>query len=301
MLVKKIAPICLFVYDRLDHTRQTVEALKQNFLAQESDLVIYSDAAKSKYNFHKVEGVRQYIREIEGFKSICIVEREMNFGLAKSIIDGVTKIVNNSGRVLVLEDDIVTSPYFLKFMNEALIYYQNDEKIISVTGHVFPMEGELPETFFLRDPGCWGWATWKSSWELFEPDGRKLLLQIKRKKLESEFNFEGSYNYIKMLKSQIARKNDSWAVRWYASAFINNKLTLYPGRSLVQNIGNDGSGTHGGNSQRLYGFVSNTPIKINEIDVKENIYVRSILIDYLINIRDGRLLILYRKILMLFK
>jgi len=240
------APIVLFVYNRLYHTTKTIEALKKNQLASESELYIYSDGAKNNQDIDQIEAVRDYIKSVSGFKKITVIKRKYNWGLANSIIDGVTKIVNQYGRVIVLEDDLVTSPYFLKFMNEALELYANNEKVISVHGYFYPIEKmvNVPETFFIKGADCWGWATWKSGWDLFELDGQKLLNELEARGLSKKANFNNTYNYSGMLKDQIKGKNNSWAIRWYISALLNDKLTLYPKISFVRNIGHDGSGSN---------------------------------------------------------
>lgn len=240
-----LAPIVLFVYDRLDHTKQTLEALQQNQLAKDSELFIYSDASKNDKSSLHVKNVRDYIQTIDGFKKVTIIERDQNWGLANSIIDGVTSIVNQYGKIIVLEDDLVTSPYFLKFMNESLDMYKNELQVASIHGYIYPING-LPDTFFIRGSDCWGWATWSDRWKIFEPDGQKLFDELKKRKLQREADFNSSYAYTKMLKDQIKGKNSSWAIRWYISAFLKDMLTLYPGQSYVQNIGLDGMGTHCG-------------------------------------------------------
>lgn len=261
------APITLFVYNRLEHTRRTVDALKKNKLADSCELIIFSDAPKSEIQVDGVKEVRQYIRQIDGFKSIIIVERETNYGLAKSIIDGVAKVVNQYGRIIVLEDDLVTSPYFLTYMNEALEKYADDNRVVSIHGYVYPVKQSLPEAFFLRGADCWGWATWQRGWAHFNPDGQYLIDELKRRKLIGMFDFNGAYSFSKMLKAQIKGSNDSWAVRWHASAFLADKLTLHPGRSLVHNIGNDASGTHCGESNIHDVLLSVTPIDISGVEV----------------------------------
>ncbi|HRU00618.1 MAG TPA: glycosyltransferase, partial [Victivallales bacterium] len=195
----KLAPIALFVYNRPWHTRQTVTALQNNELAAESELVVFSDGPKveknkekTKNNEEKVKEVRDYIKSINGFKTVKIIERTQNLGLANSIISGVTEIVNQYGKIIVLEDDLVTSPHFLRFMNEALDLYEKEEDVISIHGYVYPIP-DLPETFFLKGADCWGWATWKRGWDLFEPDGKKLLRELKEKKLLKRFDFNGTY------------------------------------------------------------------------------------------------------------
>jgi hypothetical protein len=220
-------------------------------LSSESELYIYSDYPKNEAASAAVREVREYIKTVNGFKKVEIIYQEKNLGLAKSIVSGVTEIVQRFGKVIVLEDDLVTSPYFLTYMNDALDIYENDDQVACIHGYTYPIKNPVPETFFLKGADCWGWGTWKRAWELYEPDGQILLDKLVERKLEYEFNFDGSYPYIQMLRDQIAGLNDSWAIRWYASAFLKNKLTLYPGKSLVQNIGNDGTGTHSSESSRF--------------------------------------------------
>lgn len=289
------SPIALFVYNRPDHTRRTIEALKQNTLAENSELIIFSDAAKFEAQAEAVREVRKYIREIEGFKSVTIVEREVNLGLAHSIIDGVTTIVNKYGRIIVLEDDMVTSPYFLTYMNEALENYAGDERVVSIHGYVYPVGQPLPEAFFLPGADCWGWATWSRGWFCFNSDGQFLLDELKRRKLIHAFDYNGAYTYSKMLEGQIKGENDSWAVRWYASAFLAGKLTLYPGRSLVHNIGNDNSGTHCGESADLDAKLSTSPIDLNNIVVESSQKVRHAFEDFFRKMQPGLLKRLARK------
>jgi hypothetical protein len=266
----QLAPIVLFVYNRPWHTRQTVEALQQDELAAQNDLFIFCDGSKSVVERESVSQVREYVRGINGFKSVKVFEREKNFGLASSIISGVTEIVNKQGKIIVLEDDMVTSPYFLRYMNYALELYENEEKVISIHGYVYPIKAKLPVTFFLKGADCWGWGTWKRGWDLFEADGSKLLNELQDRKLERRFDFNGTYDYIGMLKGQIEGKNDSWAVRWYASALLNDRLTLYPGQSLVQNIGNDASGTHCGETYDYGIKIASTPIYLEYMKPEED-------------------------------
>jgi len=264
-----LAPIVLFTYNRPWHTQQTVEALLQNAEAKDSELIVFSDGAKDEASQVKVDEVRQYLKTIKGFKSVRIVEREKNLGLAQNIISGVTEVVNEYGRVIVLEDDMVTSHYFLRYMNDALNIYENDDRVISIHGYCFPIEG-LPETFFLKGAECWGWATWKRGWNLFEPDGAKLMKAIDTNGLIDRFDLFGGYDYSGMLRNQIAGKNDSWAVRWYASALLQDKLTLYPGKSLVHNTGNDASGRHCAEVETFDVNISSSPVQVGDIAVEED-------------------------------
>lgn len=264
-----LAPIALFVYNRCEHTRRTIESLRHNFWAAESDLFIFSDAAKQQDDAGDVQLVRDYIKQIHGFKSVTVVEREKNFGLARSIIEGVTSTLKTHKSIVVLEDDMVTSPYFLQFMKEGLMRYKDNTKVASIHGYVYPIDG-LPETFFMRGADCWGWATWRDRWEMFEKDGEVLLEKLERRGLIKYFDFNDGYPFSQMLKGQIAGKNNSWAIRWHASAFLNDKLTLYPGKSLVLNIGNDGSGAHSGITSDFSSDVSMKPVYTEDIAVAES-------------------------------
>ena len=268
--MNELAPIVLFVYNRPWHTEQTITALQKNILANESDIFIYSDAPKNENATEKVNEVRHYIKSIDGFKKVTIIERDKNWGLANSIIDGVTSIVNQYGKIIVLEDDLVTSSYFLKFMNEALKLYQYEQKVASLHGYIYPIDG-LPETFFIRGADCWGWATWKEKWAIFESDGQKLLDEVKKRNLQKEADFNDSYGYTEMLRGQIEGRNNSWAVRWYFSAFLKEMVTLYPGQSYVQNIGHDCEGTHCISETNVFDIVLNKSFSLNKIEPIEDL------------------------------
>lgn len=241
----KFAPIILFVYNRVDHVKKTVEALLKNKESSQSNLIVYSDGPKGPDSAPDIMNIREYIRQLSGFKSVKIIERETNWGLARNLIDGITSVIERYGRAIIMEDDIVTSSYFLQFMNESLERYKDDDRVASIQGYTYPVDVELPEAFFIRCQGCWGWATWERAWKLFNPDSGYLYDEIKRRNLAREFNVDDTYYYMKMLREQRDGKINSWAIRWYASVFLNNKLVLYPGKSLVFNCGFDGNGgTH---------------------------------------------------------
>ena len=284
-----LAPIALFTYNRPWHTIQAVAALRKNKMAEKSDLIVYSDGPQNDTARNSVAEVRKYIRTIDGFKSIRIVERKNNAGLANAIIAGVTETVGEFGRVIVMEDDLVSSPYFLRFMNDGLDYYDSEDRVVSIHAYTYPVAEMLPETFFLKGADCWGWATWKRGWDVFEPDGAKLLLQIKAKKLTKCFDMGGVHPYTKMLKDQASGKNNSWAVRWYASAFLSNKLTLYPGRCLVRNIGTDNSGTHCENVNYYDVSLADQAVRIGGIDIVENKAARKAFQKYMKSTRRNQI------------
>jgi len=238
------APIVLFVYNRLGHTQRTVEALQKNHLATESDLIVYADGAKRSEDEEKVSAVRNYVHAIVGFRSVEVRESSVNKGLANSIIAGVTAVIGVHGRAIIIEDDLVTSPFFLTFMNDGLDMYADDPRVSCVHGFVYPVREKIDRPFFLRGADCWGWATWKRAWECFEQDGEKLYRELVARKLTDAFDYDGVFPSMEVLRDQVAKKVDSWAIRWAASAFLKEMFVLYPNENLVHNIGIDGSGTH---------------------------------------------------------
>jgi len=246
-----LAPIALFAYNRPEHLKKVAAALARNPEAADSRLLVFSDAPKDAAAEEPVAQVREAARGMRGFASVEVIARSVNQGVARSIIEGVSDLTARFGCVIVLEDDLLPSAHFLGYMNNALERYAQDSRVISVHAYSYPVAQALPDTFFLRGADCWGWATWKRGWDLFEPDGEKLLAALESQGVTREFDYGGAYPYTQMLRDCIAGRNDSWAIRWYASAFLANKLTLYPGSSQVQNIGADGTGLHVGVTRRF--------------------------------------------------
>ena len=277
----KYAPILLFTYNRLNHTQHCIETLQQNLLAQDSELFIYSDAAKTKEQKDEVQAVRSYLHTIQGFKQITIIEREENWGLARNIIDGVTTRVNAYGKVIVLEDDLIVAPHFLEFMNDALEVYKDEPRVGHIQACDFTKNPSLPDTFLIKWTGSWGWATWDRAWKHFNPDGKALLAELESKKLTYTFDFNGKYGFTRMLRRQIEGKNNSWAIRWNASLFLKNILSLNVGRSLVQNVGFDGSGTNCGGGG-LYAsdiYLERLPVRLIS-PIQENLEARQAYVNY---------------------
>lgn len=244
MIGKNLAPICLFVYNRLDETKQTIEALKKNYLAKESELFIFSDGAKNEKAIQEVEEVRTYLKTIKDFKLIKIFKSKDNKGLANSIISGVSKVIKEYGKVIVLEDDLLTVPNFLTFMNEALLFYKNQSKIQTINGYSVHIETKN-DVYFQRRPFSWGWATWNEYWnkELFDKQDIKKQLESNPNILK-ELKFKLGADIPNMLLDSIENINDSWYVRWAYDHFKNNKLSVYPSRSLIENIGFIEESTH---------------------------------------------------------
>jgi len=265
------APIVLFVYNRADFTFQTLEHLAANNGAIDSDLVIFSDGPRSSADIPKIAAVRDIASRCKGFRSVKLIPAPENRGLAASIIAGVTAVTEEYGQAIVMEDDIITSRWFLEFLNDGLGVYRDEPKVGSISGYMFPVTAALPETFLLADETCWGWATWKRAWSKFEQDGGKLLSEIQRTGRSREFDLYGAYPFRRMLEDQISGRNSSWAIRWRASLFVNRMLSLYPGASLARNIGTDGSGTHATSADTMFDTVlSQKPITVSGIAIQED-------------------------------
>lgn len=235
-----LAPVALFVYNRPWHTEQTLTALKRNARAADTVLYIFADGKKENAgpeDAQNIKATREIIRKVTGFKEVIISEKKINRGLAQSIIAGVTEVVNKHGKIIVLEDDLVVSPYFLEFMNEGLHMYQDVAHVYSVNGFMFPVKSKLRQTVLLPYTSTWGWATWKDRWSAFseEMEGKELIR--KNPYLTAKFNL-GDYKYTDMLNYG----NNSWGIKWYFSVFKRNGLNVYPTQTLVNNIGFDGSG-----------------------------------------------------------
>ena len=275
------APILLFVYNRPEHTRRCIESLTRNALAANSTLYIYADGAKDTTQQSAVDEVRSYLRTISGFKTMNLIERKDNWGLARNIIDGVTTQVNRYGKVIVLEDDLVVAPYFLQFMNDALETYKDEPKVGHIQACDFTQDPSLPETFLIKWTGSWGWATWERAWKHFNPDGKALLEELEQRKLTYTFDFNGKYGFTRMLRRQIEGKNNSWAIRWNASLFLKDILSLNVGRSLVQNEGFDGSGTNCGGGGLYASNLHLAPLPVQKISpIEENKAARQAFVRY---------------------
>lgn len=268
-----LAPIVLFIYNRPDHTRKTLEALSKNILAEQSELFIFADGPKetvTEEQLEKIHQTRAIAHEKKWCKTVTVIEADKNKGLAASIIFGVTDIVNKYGKIIVLEDDLITSPYFLKYMNDSLLVYENTENVACIHGFMYQHKTKLPETFFIKGADCWGWATWKRAWSHFNSDSQYLLDEIKRRHLEKHFNFNNTYDYTGMLQMQIDGKISSWAIRWLTSAYLDDMYCLYPAKSLVINDGFDGSGTHCGEGDGInHTLLTDKPVNIEWQEPKE--------------------------------
>jgi GT2 family glycosyltransferase len=242
----KTAPIALFAYNRPAHLRRALEALCTNAEIGSSTLVIFSDGAKHPKDAQAVVEVRQIARGVTGCARVELIEREGNLGLARSIVEGVSSLCRQHGEVIVLEDDLVVSPHFLKYMNAALQRYTDESRVMQIAGYMFPAELDIEDdALFLPLTSSWGWATWQRAWASFDSEIRDWSRISADARLLKAFDLDGAYDYSGMVEAQRRGAIDSWAIRWYVSVFAKNGLVLFPRRTLVENGGFDASGIHG--------------------------------------------------------
>ena len=241
----QLAPICLFTYNRLEETKQTIAALQKNNLASKSELYVFSDGWKNEKSKEKIEVVRKFLKTITGFKSVTVFESPVNKGLANSIISGVNKILNLYGKIIVLEDDLITTPNFLDFMNQSLNFYEDNPKIQSISGYSLKIKKKEVDSdvYFQKRAHSWSWGTWKEMWseEIF--DKQKINEELSKDILNS-FKKKCGEDIAEMLTNSIKGVNDSWYVRWAYNHYKNNRLAVYPYFSKVKNIGFSKEGTN---------------------------------------------------------
>ena len=265
-----LAPIALFVYDRPEHTRRTLAALRANALASKSDLIVYADGPKSPAAEQRVQEVRKLVHKTDGFANVTIVERRENHGLAKNIIEGTTDTSGRYGRVIVLEDDIVTSPMFLRFMNMSLDRYQVDKRVWHISGWNYPIDPDgLPDAFFWRVMNCWGWGTWADRWEHYTKEPHRLLEQWSGSAIE-RFNLDGSHDFWGQIRANADGRLNTWAIFWYATIFEHGGLCLNPTVPYVRNIGHDGSGQNCGDTDMYAGVLNRGLVADFQKNVIEN-------------------------------
>ena len=266
-----LAPIGIPVYNRINHTKMMITSLLNNKLASDTEVYFFCDNYKSKKDQCLVDEVRSFIFSIQGFKKINIILRDKNFGLSKNTIDGVEHILKTNEKFIWLEDDIIVSKFFLDYMNEALHFYKNNKKIMSITGYAYPIKDlKFKESIALsRLMQCWSWGTWKNKWNYFKKD--KNIMSLFNKEMIHEFTFEGANpNFWKQIEWNINGKINTWAVFWYASIFLNDGLCVIPREAYAINVGHDGSGHHTQPNRYFDNILSNSKKFTFINDTKEN-------------------------------
>lgn len=251
MLVNKFAPILVLGYRRPSHLSNVLKSLASNPEARDSILYIAIDGPRTDEELVLVEECRDIALNIDGFKEVVAIFADTNMGLANSVISNVSRVLSEHSAIIVVEDDLIVSDQFLAFMNLGLEKYVGNLKVASIHGYQYPLRISGNTCVFLRGADCWGWATWKNRWDSVNFSANSLLKQLLEKNLKNRFNLFGAVPNFRMLQEQSSSRIDSWAIRWHASMFLQNRFTLFPPRSLVLNCGLDGSGTHEGLSNQF--------------------------------------------------
>lgn len=240
------APIILFAFNRPAALKNTVQSLLQNEEAKESDLYIFVDGPRPNKlgEEEKVKEVQEYIKNIEGFKSLHYTFSQNNKGLGNSIITGVCQIINQYGKAIVLEDDLIVAKNFLSFMNQGLNQYKKEKKVFSICGYSNKVKvptGYMYDSYFCTRSNSWGWGTWADRWNSVNWE---LKDWTRYSKMAKAFNRWGGSDCFKMLSDWKNGRNHSWAIRFCFAQFLQNKISLFPTISKVKNEGFDGEGTN---------------------------------------------------------
>jgi hypothetical protein len=271
----QLAPIVLFVYNRPEHTRQTLEALSANHLAKESKLYVFCDAPRdlSAAESAAVQQTRKVVESKAWCGDVSIRYRTENVGLAENIVSGLNEVLELHDRVIVLEDDIVTSKGFLKYMNESLVLYEKSKEVMHISAYMYPVSNRiLNGTIFLKILSCWGWGTWKRAWCNYSNDLNYFLGQLQDKSTIQRFNIKGHATFYDQLLLNYNGKIRTWAVRWYASWYFQGGYSLFPKTTLVVNIGHDGSGQNSATSNAYCPNYVAEFIEVEPVKLKENKY-----------------------------
>ena len=263
--------ICLFVYNRSCHTMQALRSLSQCKNFTNFRLYIFSDNfnASKKDDISKVNLVRNEILKFKKEnKNIFIKFSKTNLGLYKNLTKGISYVLTKYHSVIVLEDDLIVDKNFLNFMYNSLEKFKNKKNILQISGYSYPINCNSSDAYFLNLTSCWGWATWSDRWRAFIKfsKNKKLIHEIYNNiqydsNKKSNFNVNGSYNYLKMLKKQLTSQFNSWGILFYLFSFHKNFLNLFPPSTLVENRGFDGSGSHKSTSNVFNKVVSKDIIK----------------------------------------
>ena len=272
--MRTTAPVAIFVYNRADHTARTIKHLQRNLLAQETDVYFFSDGGRDEASWHAVNKVRKLLHKVTGFRSVSVIERPCNYYLERNVIEGINQVLKTHDRIIVMEDDIVSSPYYLTYMNDALDYYRNDKRVMHVAGFTHLSVPQKGDTYFSYHMSGWGWATWRDRWEKFvHYNSREEALAGLTDTDIARITYNGRFDCLKMLD----RRPIPWDICWNIAIIRHGGLSLHPTRTLVRNIGlTSGSHFKGLQNCRLFGWYEfdrpyiNQPVIVGGIPVAED-------------------------------
>jgi hypothetical protein len=239
------APIALFIYKRPTHTRRMIEHLQRCAGFDESPVYVFADGPRHPRDIPDIRETRSVARRLLGDHAV-FAERDANMGVDRSIISGVTELCERHGSVVVVEDDLIMSPYFLEFLNTGLRRYESEPRVMQVCAYMFDVPALLDsgDAIFLPMTSSWGWATWKRAWDLYDPAAVGWAKRLSDKRERRRFDLDGNFDYTRMLSRQMRKAVPAWDIRWYYSMFVRDGVAVYPPHTLVLNGGFDGTGTH---------------------------------------------------------
>ena len=244
------APIVLIAYNRVEHLNKTLEALSSNIDVENTRLYCYIDGPKNLNDSKTQFKIKKIINLFEAnFKSVKIIHRKKNYGLAYNISKAVTETISKYGKVIVVEDDIITSNSFIKYMNDALKFYENEKKVWHISAHSeINFKERENEIYLWRLMNCWGWATWQDRWDYYEKDPKSLIDEF-NSEMVRKFDLNESGIFWSQVIANATQEIDTWAIFWYATIFKHQGLCVSPFYSYSANIGFDGSGVHCGSDE----------------------------------------------------
>lgn len=291
------APILLVGFNRPEHLKRAISSLAANAEASKSELFIAVDGPRFESDVSLVLATRDVAKSASGFLRIHLLFSEKNLGLAESVIRNISYVLSKHLAIIVVEDDLQVSEHFLNYINCGLDKYQGVVSVASIHGYQYPIGNIGDVCGFLRGADCWGWGTWKDRWESVNFDSNSLLSELKSQKLLWKFNYFGLVNNSRMLNQQISGEIDSWAIRWHASMFLQNRLTLFPPRSLVLNTGLDGSGTHEGESNIFNTQLATDSDWVFPSQVKQSQRFLTVLLFYYFHVKVSAFLVRFGKLI----
>lgn len=235
------APVALFVYNRAENTRRTLETLARNTLARETEVYVFSDGGKDEKSWTLVNEVRKVVSEFsDAFGGFELIARPKNLYLERNIIEGIAQVFTKHDRIIVLEDDIITSPYYLEYMNQAFELYKDTPRVMHVAGFTNLALDDIP-FYFTPHMSGWGWGTWRDRWNehFHHYESREEALQGLSSEDFDHIQYGGVFPCLKSLDKQPI----PWDICWEIAIYRAKGLCLTPGRTMVRNIGLN-QGTH---------------------------------------------------------
>jgi len=262
--------LAVFAYRRPSHLLRVLRSLQVQLQQISLPVHLFLDGPRGDDDVCAVQACRNVAEKFTTDIDIHLNQSSVNRGLYLSITEGVSLILGQYSQIIVLEEDILTSPYFLRYMLDGLNRYADEPRVASIHGYVPPIPAELSDTFFLRGADCWGWATWRDRWSLYRHDAAAMASEIRSCGLARAFDLGGHVPNLRLLDARAAGRSSSWAICWHASCFLAERFTLHPGRSLVRNIGLDYSGEHCAPSASLEAVLTDRPLAVSLQKVEEN-------------------------------